>query len=328
MSTQIVRWGILGVGDVCETKSGPAFQKAPCSQLTAVMRRNGAKAADFATRHNVPKWYDSVDRLLADKDIDAIYIASPPRYHLEHALSAIAAGKHIYLEKPMAMSVDECRQIIAAEQRSGVKAVIAHYRRALPAFVKIDNMIKKGVIGHPRVAEVRIFQPPGDSSIATSEQNWRWNPAVSGGGLFHDLAPHMLDLMLNYFGQPIKASGYSLRQNKKLPADDLVQGTILFPKDVIFQGCWSFGVAECAAQDSLTITGDRGQIRCDFFGEKVSVINAEGTRDFCFINPVNIQQPMIEQVVQYFLGNTPCPCSTHDGLTTIDLITKMTGTQH
>jgi len=95
MSIQTIRWGILGVGDVCEIKSGPAFQKASNSHLTTAMRRDGIKAVDFAKRHNVPKWYDSVDKLLNDKDIDAIYITSPPRYHLEHALAAIAAGKHI-----------------------------------------------------------------------------------------------------------------------------------------------------------------------------------------------------------------------------------------
>lgn len=327
-SAQTIRWGILGVGDVCEIKSGPAFQKAENSELSAVMRRDSAKAEDFARRHGVAKWYDSIEQLLGDTDIDAIYIATPPRFHLKHTLAAIAAGKHVYLEKPMALSVEECQQIIAAEQSAQTKVVVAHYRRALPAFIKIGDLISSGAIGSPRVADVRIFQAPGDSAIATSATNWRWDPAISGGGLFHDLAPHMLDLMLNYFGQPINASGYSLRQNKEVTADDLVQGTILFPDNVLFHGCWGFSIAECAVQDSLTITGDQGQISCNFFGEKVSLSNADGREEFIFTNPTNIQQPMIEQVVSYFNGTGPCPCSTQDGLTTIELMNTITGAEH
>ena len=98
------------------------------------MRRDGKKAADFARRHGVEKWYDSVDALLADPDLDAIYVATPPRYHREHCLAALAAGKHVYLEKPMAMNAAECATIIEAESHSGKKVVVAHYRRALPAF--------------------------------------------------------------------------------------------------------------------------------------------------------------------------------------------------
>ncbi len=284
MSQQTIRWGILGVGDVCEIKSGPAFQKSDHSELIAVMRRNRSKARDFAIRHKVPQWYDSVDGLLNNPGIDAIYVASPPRFHLEHTLSAIAAGKHVYLEKPMAMSAAECQQIIDAESKSDSKVAVAHYRRALPAFIKLRELIENGAIGQPKIAEVRIFQAPDNSLIATSEDNWRWNPEISGGGLFHDLAPHMLDLMLCYFGQPVNVSGYSLRQNNSSSADDLVQGTILFSNNVLFQGSWCFSIAECAAGDSLTITGDSGQISCNFFGEKVQLTTAAGCEIFEFTN--------------------------------------------
>src|SRR5688572_23614993 len=109
-----IRWGILGCGDVTEIKTGPAFYKVPGSQLVAVMRRNGELAADFARRHGVPRWYDNAAALVNDPEVDAVYIATPPGAHLEGALLVAAAGKPVYMEKPMARNAAECDAMIAA----------------------------------------------------------------------------------------------------------------------------------------------------------------------------------------------------------------------
>ena len=89
---QTINWGIIGCGDVTEIKSGPAFNKVPNSSLVAVMRRNGAKAADYAKRHNISRWYDEADKLINDPKVNAIYIATPPSSHEEYTLAAINAG--------------------------------------------------------------------------------------------------------------------------------------------------------------------------------------------------------------------------------------------
>src|SRR5205085_1994897 len=99
-----INWGIIGCGDVTEVKSGPAFNKVPNSSLVAVMRRDTAKAKDYARRHNVPKWYDDANKLINDPDVNAIYIATPPSSHEEHTLAALNAGKPVYVEKPMALN--------------------------------------------------------------------------------------------------------------------------------------------------------------------------------------------------------------------------------
>src|SRR5687767_14306227 len=96
-----VRWGIIGCGDVTEVKSGPGFQKAEGSELVAVMRRDFDKAQDYARRHDVPRAYASADALIADADVDAIYIATTPSSHAEIALKVAAAGKPCLVEKPM-----------------------------------------------------------------------------------------------------------------------------------------------------------------------------------------------------------------------------------
>lgn len=320
MKNKTIRWGILGAGDVCEVKSGPAFQRAEHSELVAVMRRDSTKAEDFARRHGVGRWYDSVSDLLGDPEVDAVYIATPPRFHLEHTLAALAAGKDVYLEKPMAMSADECRQIIKAEEKSKNKLALAHYRRALPAFTRIRELIEDGTLGTVRLAELNFFLPESNNLIPDNGDNWRVNPAISGGGLFHDLSPHMFDLLLVYFGEPLAYEGFSLRQNSESSADDFVQGTIRFADNIVFRGCWCFTVAESAVSESLVITGNKGQVSCTFFGDEMRLRTVEGEQVIPFTNPVNIQQPMIEQVCRYFLGEIPCPCSSSDGLRVMEII--------
>ena len=98
---QQINWGIIGCGDVTELKSGPAFNKVSNSSLVAVMRRDAAKAEDYAKRHGVPKWYSNAEALIKDPDVNAIYIATPPSSHLEYAMAAMNAGKPVYVEKPM-----------------------------------------------------------------------------------------------------------------------------------------------------------------------------------------------------------------------------------
>jgi predicted dehydrogenase len=320
--TASLRWGILGAGDVCEVKSGPAFQQAPGSELAAVMRRDAKKAADFARRHGVDKWYDSVEALLADPDLDAIYIATPPRYHVEHCLAVLAAEKHVYLEKPMAMTASACTAIIEAEAESRKKVAVAHYRRALPAFVKVGEIIRKGEIGKVRLAEINFFLPEENTMIPDTGDNWRLNPRISGGGLFHDLSPHLFDLLLVYFGQPLEYEGFSRRLNPDAPADDFVQGTILFSNDIVFRGCWCFSVASCASSDQFIVTGNKGVVSVSFFGDEVRLCTDEGETIIPFENPVNIQLPMIQGVTKYFLGKGDCPCSTADGLQVMEIIDR------
>ncbi|MEO0331953.1 MAG: Gfo/Idh/MocA family oxidoreductase, partial [Bacteroidota bacterium] len=260
MSNKIIRWGMIGAGDVAEVKSGPAFQKIENSQLVSLMRRNAEKAAGFAHRHQIPEWYDDAAKMLEQADINAVYIATPPDSHLEYALMALEVGKDVYLEKPMAMSVEECQTINKAVAQSGCKLVTAHYRRALPAFQKVKDLLEEGAIGTPKLALLRILQPAKSSIIAQTETNWRVQPKVSGGGLFHDIAPHQVDLMLNYFGQPSSYTGNSLNQANLYEADDTVNGTIVFENQVLFQGTWCFSVPEAFAQEEIQIIGSKGKI--------------------------------------------------------------------
>src|SRR4051812_2264086 len=114
-----INWGIIGCGDVTEIKSGPAFNKVPGSSLAAVMRRDAEKAKDYASRHNVSRWYSDPYELIADPEVNAVYVATPPSSHQEYAIAALKAGKPVYVEKPMSIDVSSCMNMVNTARQTG-----------------------------------------------------------------------------------------------------------------------------------------------------------------------------------------------------------------
>ncbi len=316
-----IRWGIIGCGDVCEVKSGPAFSKVPNSTLVAVMRRDAEKAKDYATRHNVPTYYSEAQQLIDDPEINAIYIATPPAQHEEYALKAMAAGKPVYIEKPLAMDAASCMRIRDASIKSEVRASGAYYRRALPLFAKVKSLLSENKTGKVKLINLNTQQAVDTKVITKTPDNWRVNPGLSGGGYFHDLSPHQLDLMYWFFGKPLDLRGRSMNQDKKYNAPDITTLEAIFPGDILFRGVWSFNVHESAATDRCEIIGDQGMLTFSFFtGARLEIKTSETTEVLEFTNPPNIQLPMIEKVVQYFRGEGTNPCSMEDALVSMQMI--------
>lgn len=197
-----INWGIIGCGDVTEVKSGPAFNKVPHSRLIAVMRRNAEKAKDYASRHNVPKWYSDAAQLINDPDVNAIYVATPPDTHEGYTIAALQAGKPVYVEKPVSTDAAAAKRMAAAATQTGMKLSVAHYRREQPLFKKVKKLLSDNSIGSVRYIQLELVQPLlSAEELSNPRIQWRVNPAIAGGGLFHDLAPHQLDLMLYFFWQ-------------------------------------------------------------------------------------------------------------------------------
>lgn len=314
-----INWAIIGCGDVAEVKSGPAFKKAPNSDLVAVMRRDKAKAEDFAKRHGVARFYDDATAILEDPSIDAVYVATPPSSHLGYALQVLAADKHLYLEKPMALSADECNKINEAAKASKGKLVVAHYRRGWPMFQKVKQMLTDGFLGEVRMAQINIIQG------FNPDVGWRIDPGVSGGGIFHDLAPHHLDIMLWLFGETDSFAGFSKKQNPAASADDCVAGTIGFKSGVAFTGSWNFSGVGVEDLDECRIIGEKGSLTFNFFGDTIVTSIGGESNVLKFELPEHMQQPMIESVNDYFSGKTDlCPCSGEDGLKTLEIIEAFT----
>jgi predicted dehydrogenase len=319
-----IKWGIIGCGNVTEVKSGQAYNKVTDSSLVAVMRRDAAKAADYAQRHNVGKWYDDADKLMDDAEVNAVSIATPPSSHLDYALRAIQKGLNIYVEKPVTRNAAEAMEMAEAVKQSGAKLVVAHYRRALPMFLHVKSLLDAQIIGDVRTVQIRMWQKREPKLIADSETNWRLNPEVSGGGYFHDLAPHQLDLMLYYFGEPEKYTGYSLNQGNTSPADDHVCGQILFKNKVVVNGSWCFNVAESETTDTCEIIGTQGKTTFPFFGTYVTCKTVAGEETVNFTHPMHIQQPMIEKIVSYFKSEGPNPCTIDEAVVLMQIMDSFT----
>ncbi|MGF1627192.1 MAG: Gfo/Idh/MocA family protein [Alphaproteobacteria bacterium] len=292
-----IRWGIIGCGDVCEVKSGPGLYKARDSALVAVMRRDGAKAADFARRHGVARSYDDADALIGDRDVDAVYVATPPDSHKDYTLRAAAAGKHVLVEKPMALSVAECEAMVAGCRDAGVNLYVAYYRRALPRFEALRRLVQDGTLGSIRLVLVRHLwspeQVPGSA--------WRVDPAINGGGIFVDTQSHTLDWLDHVFGPPRRVSGAALNQSGRSAAEDAVGAVLTYPGDVL--ASFACAYAADSFEDSVTIIGDRGRARMGFLGPSpITLESTAGTRTIDLQDPPHVHQPFVQQVVDHLNG--------------------------
>lgn len=311
-----IHWGIIGCGDVTEVKSGPAFNKVAGSRLVAVMRRDAAKAKDYAKRHHVPKWYDNAYDLINDPDVNAVYVATPPLQHEAYTVAALAAGKPVYAEKPMAVNTAAAKRMYDAAEKNNTPLCIAHYRRAQPQFLKLKEFLDEKIIGDIKFINLHFFAPPLTADqLMQAKTKWRVDSAIAGGGLFHDLAPHQLDLMLYFFGKIKKASGISLNQAGLYNADDIVSGNLLFENGIVFNGLWCFSVPGEEAKDTCEIIGAEGKISFSVFGKpEIAVVKKGKTSTVYFERPEHVQQPMIEKAVAYFLGKGENPCTAADGV--------------
>jgi predicted dehydrogenase len=313
---ETIKWGIIGCGDVTEAKSGPAFSNIPHSKLVAVMRRDGAKAADYARRHGVPRWYDQADDLLNDPEVNAIYIATPPDAHLSLTLKALRLGKPVYVEKPMARTAAECQEMVRVSQETGVPLFVAYYRRCVPYFLKIKELVEQGSIGEVRLVNSTLWKAPYEEETGPQAQpRWRVYPEISGGGHFHDLASHQFDFLEFLLGPIRTATGTAGNQAGLYPADDIVTAAFAFESGVRGAGSWCFTAPADQQVEQTVLLGSRGKITFSFFtmGE-LTLENEAGSQVFSIPHPPSIQQPLIETIVAALRGEGSCPSTGATGL--------------
>ena len=302
-----IRWGIIGVGDVTEVKSGPAFYKTEHSELIAVMRRNAEKAADYAKRHNVPKWYSNGYELINDPDVDAVYIATPPNSHASYAIEAMQAGKPVYVEKPMAKNYAECQQMLKVSAETGMPLYVAYYRRTLPAFLKAKELIADGVIGKPLAVNINLYKQAQEHGQKPEDMHWHVFPEISGAGHFFDLASHQFDYLDFIFGPVSKVSGIAANQAGLYPAEDTVAGSWQHESRVVGSGSWCFVVDESSEKDCIEITGEKGRISLPCFSPgKLKLTTEQGIAEMGFSNPQHISQNLVKQVNEALRGNEEC----------------------
>ena len=307
-----INWGFIGCGEVTEKKSGPAFNEVEGSQVVAVMSRSENKARSYAERHHIRKWYTDAQELIDDPDVNAIYIATPPSSHATFAIMAMRAGKPVYIEKPLAASYNDCIRINRISEQTGVPCFVAYYRRYLPYFQKVKEIIQNGTIGKVINVQIRFSVPPRDLDYKNEKElPWRLQPDIAGGGYFYDLAPHQIDLLQNIFGVITRAHGYPANRAHLYKAEDTVSACFFFENGVTGSGSWCFVGHESAKEDCIEIIGDKGSLSFSVFTyEPIVLITSEGKQSITVPNPSYVQLPIIKHVIEHLQGIGHCECTS------------------
>ena len=299
---ETIRWGMIGCGDVAEVKSGPAFRKARDSELVAVMSRSKERAQDYARRHGVPRWHDDADAVLGADDVDAVYVATPTSSHHEYTLRCAAAGKPVYVEKPMAMTHRQCLDMIDACEAAGVPLWVAYYRRALPRLLKVKELVDSGAIGDALLVRSERFEP----TPTPEEAAWRLDPAIGGGGIFFEGVCHTLDFLDFLFGPVERVSGEATNEAWPYPGEDTVVASYRFSSGVLGEGSWCFAANFRRQTDE--IVGTAGQIRFSIAApDPIVLTRGEHLEEVRIDDPPHVHQPLVQTIVDELNGSGRCP---------------------
>ncbi len=318
MTKTTVTWGLIGCGDVTEIKSGPGLYKATGSKLAAVYNRTYDKAVDYAKRHNIVKVYKSAAELVADPEIDIVYIATPPVSHTELAALCLNAGKIPYIEKPVANSYNECLQIKKLAEEKGLPVYAAFYRRGVEKFLKIKELLDNKAIGDIRY--IQIVQTTGIAQDELDPQNlpWRVIPEISGGGKFLDMAVHILDTLAMFFGEYAELQGTVSNNGGYYPADDTVVATFTFKCGITGSGSWCY-VADKDTNE-VQIIGSRGRICYDGLSAKSFTLEQDGeVETFSFTVPEHASMPYQQAIVDELLGKQQSKANFNQSINIVEM---------
>jgi len=303
-----VRWGMIGCGAVAEVKSGPGFYKAQNSALVAVTSADAELTRSFAQRHGVAKTYMTSEELLADQGVDAVYVATPPSSHKPLSMLVAQAGKHVYVEKPMAMRFDECQEIVKTCKQQGVRLFVAFYRRAMPRFLQVKQWLDSGAIGQALCVRAVQYQTPAPEDLSAETLPWRLKPEVSGGGKFLDMGIHALDIFDFWFGAIEEVHGIASNRASLYDVEDTVTATWQHASGVQGYGSWCYVCGH--GEDRVEIVGTKGRIEFEFFSDKpLKLSNHAGIQEAVILNPAHVQQPFIQSIVDDLNGMAVCPGS-------------------
>jgi predicted dehydrogenase len=317
--TIMVRWGIIGCGAVTEVKSGPAFAQVAGSELVMVMRRNRALAEDYAARHHVPRATDDADEILSADDVDAVYIATHPDTHAEYTLRAAAAGKAVYVEKPMARTVAECEEMIEACRTADVPLWVGYYRRRLPRFLAVRDLVADGVIGEVRGCTTLRYEPLPEPE---GRQPWQLDVNLSGGGLFFDGVCHLFDYLDLLFGPVESVAGVVASRSGRSGTEDTVSASFQHDTGVVGNGFWCY--AADSRSDRTTLFGSKGRLTFSTqYPDPILIEIGDRLHKVEISDPPHVHEPLVASIVGELNGADTCPSTGETALRTARVMEKI-----
>lgn len=263
----VIRWGVIGCGDVVETKNGPALYLADGSELVGIWNRTKSKAEEWTTRHGHGRVFDSMEELLACPEIDIVYVATTPNCHKDQAIAVAQAHKHCYLEKPIALSWEEAQEIRAAFEKSGTRCFVAHYRRGMPRYKEAKRLLDSGAIGKVRgVQVIRTQRQTAEEMLPEDQKPWRVRADISGGSHFYEGDAHMLDLVDYLMGPLAQFDLQVTNETGYYSAEDIVSLSGITEDRVVISGMWCY--ATYKAIDRFLIFGDKGSLEFSYYNNE------------------------------------------------------------
>lgn len=310
MTAHTVRWGLIGCGDIARKRVAPALRDVAGSELFAVARSRADQAESFAEEFGAARWYATAEELLADDEVDAVYIATPVHLHAAQTVAAARAAKHVLCEKPMAMNTSECDQMITACQDHGVRLGVAYYRHFYPAVIRLKEILASGEIGTPVIAHIDAFEyfDPGPDH----PRRWLLQQQLSGGGPMFDFGCHRIEVLIDLLGIPRRVN--SLVSNTIFNRSVEDTATAIFEFENGAQGILAVSHAASEAQDTLSIFGSQGSVHVPALNDgRVTVRLGKESRDESHPPHANLHFPLIEDFVQAIIGNREPAVDGHLG---------------
>jgi 1,5-anhydro-D-fructose reductase (1,5-anhydro-D-mannitol-forming) len=299
----VVRWGILGCGNVAELKSGPPLYQTPGSELIAVMRRDAAKAADFAQRHGARRWYTDAAALIGDADVNAIYIASPHALHSAHVKLAAEAGKIVLCEKPVGISTAEAQACVEVCRSHDVPLSVPYYRRYWPIVQKMRELLSDGAIGRIVTARVQL----ADYFAGDPDRPWLTSRASSGGGALANAGSHWVDLIRYLLSDIIGVSAHCSSHASGFETED----TIVVQLETVEHALVSLSITLQSPINinEFDISGTEGRLRATSLSDGQLILNRVGKEPQLFALPRSrfAHAEFIAELVDRLRSDQPVP---------------------
>ncbi len=321
-----IRWGVLGSGGIARRRTIPeGIIPADNADLVAVYdidrKLNREVAGQFGTRP-----CDSIDDLL-NAGIDAVYVATPAGVHYDNVLRCAAAGKHVLCEKPLGMTVDEARKMIAACREAGVQLGTAFMMRFLSQHQAALRLIREGKLGQPTYARAQLscWYPPIEGA-------WRQDPRTGGGGSLIDMGGHCIDLLEMFFGPVRRVSCFIHNTVHSYASEDSAVAMLFFENGALGTVDTFFCIPDNSSRNALELYGSKGSIlawgtigqgeagqmlaclEADAAGYDAQQSRPAGSGVPIAPEPVNTYRAEIEDFSRALLAGTSCAHSAQAGL--------------
>ncbi|MEO6726165.1 MAG: Gfo/Idh/MocA family oxidoreductase [Blastocatellia bacterium] len=299
-----LRWGLIGCGDISRKRVAPALRDLETCELVAINRSRVDMAESFAREFGARRWHQDWRELIADNEVDAVYIATPVYLHAEQTIAAAEAGKHVLCEKPMAMNVAECDRMIAACQANDVQLGIAYYRHFYPVLLRVKEIIASGEIGKPVLAQVNAFE--GFNPQPGEDRYWLLEKAKAGGGPMMDFGCHRIEILLNLFGTIRRTKSIVGRTLFEREVEDTCVASfelVSKESDVPMQAVLTVSHATFESKDTVDIFGSEGSVHIPVLNHgELRIKTAAGERTEQHLPHTNIHLPLIEDFAQAMIN--------------------------